>query len=177
MFKQDKVIMSCKHTGATVVHLIGVKDEAFLPKKFTIRCVAPHVIELGAIVFKTSLQDILNVKKVTHCHLSCLGLTSSWLKRQETLGLEITNDYSESSLGETTNKINKFSRINQHNAAAVNVTVGELDTGRDLSAWRRSRRRVSSNSIRIIKTLNTLNLSVFAYVCSISSEIRYRIVY
>ena len=36
-----------------------------------------------------------------------------------TLGLEATNDYSESSLGGTMHEINKFGRINQHNASAI----------------------------------------------------------
>ena len=29
IFKKDKVRMICRHTGATIVHLVGVKDEAF----------------------------------------------------------------------------------------------------------------------------------------------------
>ena len=49
---------------------------------------------------------------------------SSWkgcpdhLKRA-TWGMEATNDHSESSLGGTTHEIEKFGRINQHNAAAI----------------------------------------------------------
>jgi len=66
--------MICRHTGATIVHMVGVKDKAFLPKNHTNRCVTPRVVELGAIAFGTILQDMLNVKKATHRYLSCFGL-------------------------------------------------------------------------------------------------------
>ena len=66
----------------------------------------------------------MNVKKATHRYLSCYGLKWSWLMchdslKKATLGLEATNDYSESSLGGTTHEINKFGRINQNNASAI----------------------------------------------------------
>ena len=54
----------------------------------------------------------------------CYGLINSRkgcpasIKR-ELFGCEATNDYSESSLGGTTQEINKFGGIVQHNAAAV----------------------------------------------------------
>lgn len=41
IFKKDKVRMICRNTGATIVHLVGVKDEAFVPKQCTNRRAAP----------------------------------------------------------------------------------------------------------------------------------------
>ena len=128
--------MICRHTGAMIVHLVGVKDEAFVPKNCTNRRAAPRVIELGAVAFKTILDDMMNVKKATHRYLSCYGLKWSWLMcpdsiKKATLGLEATNDYSESSLGGTTHEINKFGRINQHNASAIS-------DGRRNGYWKRS---------------------------------------
>ena len=103
--------MICRNTSATIVHLVGVKDEAFVPKHCTNRRAAPRVIELGVAAFKTILDDMMNVKKATHCYLSCYGLKSSWLMcpdsiKKATLGLEATNTYSESSLDGTTHEIN-----------------------------------------------------------------------
>ena len=138
IFKKDKVRMICRHTGAMIVHLVGVKDEAFVPKYRTNRLAAPRVIELDAVAFKIILDNMMIVKKVVHLYLSCYGLKSSWLKcpdsdsiKKATLVLEATTDYSESSLGGTTHEINKFGGINQHNASAIN-------DGRRNGYWKRS---------------------------------------
>ena len=125
IFRKDHKKMICKYTGATVVRLIEVVEEAFEPKNRTNKRCGKRVIELGTIAMKAILKELLDEKKATHKYLSHYGLPSSWkgcpdTVKRATLGLEATNDYSESTLGGTTHELTKFGRIGQHNAAAVN---------------------------------------------------------
>ena len=76
------------------------------------------------MTFDAMLADMLCKKKATHQYLSHYGLGLSWKGCPESmkkalLGCKATNDYSESSLGGTTQEINKYGCINQHNAAAI----------------------------------------------------------
>ena len=109
----------------------GSKEEiqceglSFCPKKRINRHATRRVIELGAITFKSILQNMMNLKKATHRYLSRDGLKWSWMMCPEsikkvTLGLEATINYSDRSLGGTTHEM-----------------VGEMDIGIDLSAQKR----------------------------------------
>ena len=124
IFKRAQQKIICRHTGAVMVRLADVQDEAFAPKNKTNRRCSPRVIELGTVAFVAMRDDMLDVRKATHRYLSCFGLYRSWKGcpdsiKKMTWGMESTNDYSESSLGGTTHEIVKYGRIGHHNAAAV----------------------------------------------------------
>jgi len=149
IFKRNEVKVICRHTGAIMLRLVEVRDEAFNPTNRTNKRVSPRVITLGYTAFVAIRADMMDVKKATHNYLSCFGLYRSWkgcpdnIKRQ-TWGMEATNDYSESSLGGTTHEIVKYGRIGHHNAAAVS------DARRN-KYWNRGSSQVEKSGNRKVK--------------------------
>ena len=75
--------------------------------------------------------------------------------KQRLVGCKATNDYSESSLGGTTQEINKFGRIEQHEAAAVSNMQRNGYFDRKISGKRKSKEKdcekgKSNNSLLIV---------------------------
>ena len=79
IFKQYLHKSICRHTGATIVRLIDVRDKPFNPKNNTNKRCDARVIELGAIAWETMYNEMVDPKKATHRYLSMYGLPSLWI--------------------------------------------------------------------------------------------------
>ena len=124
LYARRNVNLISHHSGAKIIQLVEVLDEAFNPINKTNKKCSSRVTELGVIGFKSIKGELHNEKKATWRYLSSSGSESSWQHcpnslKQSTLGLEATNDYAESALGGASQQISQYGRIDQSSAAAI----------------------------------------------------------
>ena len=58
IFKRNEVKVICRHTGAIMLRLVEVRDEAFNPTNRTNKRVSPRVITLGYTAFVAIRADM-----------------------------------------------------------------------------------------------------------------------
>ena len=72
IFKRNEVKVICRHTGAIMLRLVEVRDEAFTPTNRTNKRVSTRVITLGYTAFVAIRADMMDVKK--QLIIICLAL-------------------------------------------------------------------------------------------------------
>ena len=112
------------HTGTKVVHLARLRDDVFAPVVEDNKDTGDIVETLAGIVSESFLQELHDTHKASYKYLTSSGSLFSFTYcpeeiRKDMIGKWATNDIAESCFGGVTSHIQRYSRINISNAAAV----------------------------------------------------------
>ena len=123
--KFEKQRMSVvQQTGTKVVHLARLRDELFAPVVEDNKNTGDIVETLAGIVSESFLRELRDANKASYKYLTSSGSSFSYTHcpeeiRKDMIGKWATNDIAESCFGGVTSHIQRYSRINISNAAAV----------------------------------------------------------
>ena len=123
--KFEKQRMSVvQHTSTKVVHLARLRDELFAPVVEDNKNTGDVVETLAGIMSESFLQELRDTNKASYKYLTSSGSSFSYTHcseqiRKDMIGQMATNDIAESSFGGVTSHIQRYTRINISNAAAV----------------------------------------------------------
>ena len=113
-----------RHTCTKVVHLARSRDELFAPVVEDNKNAGDTVETLAGIVSESFLQELRDTNKASYKYLTSSGSSFSYTHcpeeiRKDMIGKWATNDIAESCFGGVASHIQRYSRINISNAAAV----------------------------------------------------------